>query len=345
MQMDKRIAAISTKNLEIGYKIKGGRYNVVHRGLNLNLMQGEVTCLLGLNGEGKSTLLRSLCEFQPALGGEILLMGRDVKSYSAHELALTIGVVLTEKTAAGGISVYELVSLGRHPHTKFFGQLKNEDHRIIENSLKLVGVWHKAEFKVSELSDGERQKVMIAKALAQECPVIILDEPTAFLDVTSRIETMTLLRDLARKQDKTILLSTHDLDLAIQMSDKLWLLSKEYGFSSGAPEDLILNGSMHRFFSKDGISFNSSTGRFTSEPPQRSISVEGESNTVFWVGNALVRNGISPTSCKEKCSRINCISPTRIELYGGDDTTDAKDKMVFSSVEQLVYYIQSIDKI
>lgn len=337
--MEKRTAAISTKNLKVGYKIKNGRYNVVHENLNLNLMQGEVTCLLGLNGEGKSTLLRSLCEFQPALGGEILLMGRDIGSYSSHEVALTIGVVLTEKTAAGGISVYELVSLGRHPHTKFFGRLKAEDHKIIENSLKSAGVWHKAGFKVSELSDGERQKVMIAKALAQECPVIILDEPTAFLDVTSRIETMSLLRDLAIKQNKTILLSTHDLDIAIQMADRLWLLSKEYGFASGAPEDLILNGTMTKFFSKDGIGFDSATGKFASELPQRSICVGGEPETVFWVGNALLRNGMRAVAYEENCTGIYCKSHDEIKLSisleGGDfDTRN------FNSVENLIHYIQ-----
>lgn len=188
-----KVAAIETKGLCIGYLLKGGKRKVVHEDLNLQLVSGEVTCLLGLNGAGKSTLLRTLCGFQPPLGGEIRLMGKPLSGYSQANFSLTVGVVLTEKTNAGGITVYELVSLGRHPYTGFFGQLKKRDHVIIEQSLEAAGIAHKANNYVSELSDGERQKAMIAKALAQQCPIILLDEPTAFLDVTSRIETMVLV--------------------------------------------------------------------------------------------------------------------------------------------------------
>lgn len=211
-----KVAAIETKGLCIGYLLKGGKRKVVHEDLNLQLVSGEVTCLLGLNGAGKSTLLRTLCGFQPPLGGNTF-DGKPLSGYSQANFSLTVGVVLTEKTNAGGITVYELVSLGRHPYTGFFGQLKKRDHVIIEQSLEAAGIAHKANNYVSELSDGERQKAMIAKALAQQCPIILLDEPTAFLDVTSRIETMVLLHRLAVEQEKAVLLSTHDLDLAIQM--------------------------------------------------------------------------------------------------------------------------------
>ena len=179
---------IEASHLSIGYLLKGGKRKVIHEDLNLHLQAGEVTCLLGLNGAGKSTLLRTLCGFQPPLSGEIRLMGKPLASYSQSNFSLTVGVVLTEKTNAGGITVYELVSLGRHPYTGFFGQLKKHDKEIIEQSLEAAGIAHKAQNYVSELSDGERQKAMIAKALAQQCPIILLDEPTAFLDVTSRIE-------------------------------------------------------------------------------------------------------------------------------------------------------------
>ena len=182
-----RIPVIKTSDLSIGYILKGGQKKRVHDALDLNLYPGEVTCLLGLNGAGKSTLLRTLCGFQPPLGGEIELMGKPLNSYSQGDFSRLVGVVLTEKTNAGGITVYELVSLGRHPYTGFFGQLRQEDRRIIEESLAAAGIAHKAYNYVSELSDGERQKAMIAKALAQQCPIILLDEPTAFLDVTSRI--------------------------------------------------------------------------------------------------------------------------------------------------------------
>ena len=237
-----RIPVIRTKNLSIGYVLKGGHLKLVHDALDLNLYPGEVTCLLGLNGAGKSTLLRTLCGFQPSLGGEIELKGKPLASYSQGDFSRMVGVVLTEKTNAGGITVYELVSLGRHPYTGFFGQLRQDDRRIIEESLAAAGIAHKARNYVSELSDGERQKAMIAKALAQQCPIILLDEPTAFLDVTSRIETMVLLHKLAVEQQKAILLSTHDLDLAIQLGDCLWLQEKKRPMACGTPEDLIMGG-------------------------------------------------------------------------------------------------------
>lgn len=164
------IPAIETFDLEIGYLLKGKKKKLVNEGLQLSLKPGEVTCLLGLNGAGKSTLLRTLCGFQKPLAGSIHLQGKPLTDYSQRLFSLTVGVVLTEKTNAGGITVYELVSLGRHPYTGFFGQLKKKDHEIIRQSLEAAGISHKAKNYVSELSDGERQKAMIAKALAQQCP-------------------------------------------------------------------------------------------------------------------------------------------------------------------------------
>ncbi len=303
---------IDTSGLRIGYPLKGGRQKVIHEGLDLQVYAGEVTCLLGLNGAGKSTLLRTLCGFQPPLSGTIRIMDKPLTSYSQTDFSLTVGVVLTEKTNAGGITVYELVSLGRHPYTGFFGQLKPHDRDIIEESLEAVGIQHKAQNYIAELSDGERQKAMIAKTLAQQCPIILLDEPTAFLDVTSRIETMVLLRKLAVEQQKAILLSTHDLDLAIQMGDRLWLQQKGKPMSIGTPEDLILNGSFESFFSKEGIVFDPATGKLNAERPHKPIGVEGDFLTSYWVGNALIRNGYRPSTFNNEYININCLSPNRI---------------------------------
>lgn len=306
--------AIETKNLRIGYILKGKKQKVIHDGLDLQLRSGEVTCLLGLNGAGKSTLLRTLCGFQQPLGGEIHLLGKSLSSYSQGRFSLTVGVVLTEKTNAGGITVYELVSLGRHPYTGFFGQLKTIDREIIEQSLDAVGIAHKSRNYVSELSDGERQKAMIAKALAQQCPIILLDEPTAFLDVTSRIETMVLLHRLATQQQKAILLSTHDLDLAIQMGDRLWLQEKGRPMASGTPEDLILSGAFETFFGKEGIVFDPSTGKLNTKAPVCPIGVEGDFLTSYWVGNALIRNGYRPAPVMEDIICVNCLSPHKLLL-------------------------------
>lgn len=305
---------ITTNALAIGYPLKGGRQKVVHERLDLQVLPGEVTCLLGLNGAGKSTLLRTLCSFQPPLRGEIHLQGKPLTAYSPLQLSLLLGVVLTEKTNAGGITVYDLVSLGRHPYTGFFGQLKATDHRIIHEALQAVGIGHKAQAYVSELSDGERQKAMIAKTLAQECPIIILDEPTAFLDVTSRIETMVLLRQLAVRQNKAILLSTHDLDLAIQMGDRLWLLEKGRALTSGSPEDLILTGAFESFFQKDGIVFDPATGKLNTQRPDKPIGVEGDFTTAYWVGNALIRNGYKPSPVDPSTINIHCHTPQHLTL-------------------------------
>jgi iron complex transport system ATP-binding protein len=307
-------SVIETSGLVIGYAQKGRERTVVHGSLQLQLYAGELTSLLGLNGAGKSTLLRTLCGFQPALGGQIRIKGRPLSDCSQEELSRIIGVILTEKTNAGGITAAELVALGRHPYTGFFGRLKAEDRRIVADSLEAVGMTHKSAAYISELSDGERQKVMIAKALAQQCPVIILDEPTAFLDVMSRIETMSLLHHLAAEQGKAILLSTHDLDLAIQMSDCLWLQEKGRDMMCGTPEDLILSGAFETFFHKKGITFDPLTGKLAAGKPACPIAVEGDFNTGYWVGNALIRNGFRPSPAEASGVKITCSGPDRITL-------------------------------
>ena len=270
--MDSRIA-IEARSLCIGYPGRGGRRRtVVHPSLDLTLLRGEVTALLGRNGAGKSTLLRTLCGLQRPLGGEVLIEGRPLADYRAGELSARVGVVLTERTQAGGISVYDLVSLGRYPHTGFFGTLGEKDHSIVREAMDAVGIAGKAEKSVAELSDGERQKAFIAKVLAQECPIILLDEPTAFLDVTSRIETMATLRHLARTQDKAILLSTHDLDTALQLADRLWLqpactveeaagLRPAAPLICGTPETLVEDGSLAGFFGTEAIRFDPESRR------------------------------------------------------------------------------------
>lgn len=239
---------IAIHQLSIGYRLKGGKQKRIKEGINENLLPGEVTCLMGRNGAGKSTLIRTLAGFQPPLSGEILYEGKPIDRLPEGEKARLLGVVLTDKTNAGGITVFELVSLGRHPHTGFFGSLKERDREIILASMEKAGIAHKAQSYVAELSDGERQKAMIAKALAQECPVILLDEPTAFLDLNSRIETMLLLRKLAEEEKKSILLSTHDIELAIRMGTRFWLMKKGKDFLSGAPEELIASGIFDEYF-------------------------------------------------------------------------------------------------
>ena len=203
---------------------------------------------------------------------------------------------------------------------------------------------HKAGCPVSELSDGERQKSMIAKALAQQCPVILLDEPTAYLDITSRMETMSLLRRLALEQQKAILLSTHDMELAIQMCDCLWLLSEKPPEPSeekppmrcGTPEDLILSGAFETFFDKKGITFDTLTGKLTVDKPAIPIYVEGETISAHWVGNALIRNGFRPASIHESDSRIYCHDPRNFSLFLSDTASEIKASSIAELLTALI---------
>jgi iron complex transport system ATP-binding protein len=321
---------LEASSLKIGYSDSMPLYECIN---TIQLKTGQLTSLLGLNGAGKSTLLRTLCGLLPPLVGDIIVLGRALKDYSQSELATVIGVVLTDRTNAGGITVRELVSLGRYPYTGFFGRLNNNDRRLIDEALDATGMLFKANSSVLELSDGERQKVMIAKVLAQQCPIIILDEPTAFLDVTSRLETIALLRRLTAEQGKTVLMSTHDLDTAIQMSDCLWLLRQGEALRSGTPEDLILSGDFGNFFDRDDIRFDVASGKLTAKRQLHPVIVEGDDKTAFWVGNALIRNGFSPVdmSVTDIECRIVCHAPDRIAFIINNE-----DERLVSSVAQLI---------
>ena len=245
-------------NLAIGYQRKGS-VKTVAADINAAIRQGELTCLLGANGVGKSTLLRTLSAFQPKLAGEIMIEEREIGEYTDKELSRMIGVVLTEKPDVRNMTVNELVSLGRSPYTGFWGRNSKEDLRIVDESLEQVGISGLSSRLVETLSDGERQKVMIAKALAQQTPVIYLDEPTAFLDFPSKVEVMLLLRRISREQRKTVFLSTHDLELTLQIADRIWLMDAKKGLSIGTPHELGEAGILRHFVERQGIHFDSHT--------------------------------------------------------------------------------------
>ena len=252
---------VEIRNLSIGYKTKN-RFKPLVKNLSADLFGGELTCLLGANGVGKSTLLRTLSGFLPKLAGEIHILGKVIGDYSDKELARTIGVVLTERPNVGDLSVTELIGLGRSPYTGFWGRLNTIDETVVRNVISRIKIEELADRQVLTLSDGEWQKVMIAKTLAQETPLICLDEPTAFLDFPSKVEIMHLLLHLTRRAGKTIFLSTHDLELALQIADTLWLMDKKNGMTIGTPDELRLNGSIENFFRCDGVVFDRETGFF-----------------------------------------------------------------------------------
>ena len=260
---------IRLTDVSIGYRWRKG-LRTVATGITAGINSGELTCLLGRNGAGKSTLLRTLAGFQPRLAGSISIEGRELDDYSDRELAQRLGVVLTERPDVQQMTAWELVAMGRSPYTGFWGRLNSDDERVVDEAIALVGIEALAERQVTTLSDGERQKVMIAKALAQQTSIIFLDEPTAFLDYPSKVETLLLLRRISREAGKTIFLSTHDLELALQVADRLWLMQggegpspqKGSALAIGTPRELADLGVLARFIeSGEGVSFDPSTMR------------------------------------------------------------------------------------
>ena len=267
---------LTLKNLVVGYP-DGRHTRQLNHAANEEAHDGMLTCLIGANGAGKSTLLRTIAGFQLPLEGTVLLGGDDVRALSPRQRAERMAVVLTDRPDVMCTTVWEMVATGRAPFTGFWGRLSGKDRNIVTRSLRLVGIEWMADRTVASLSDGERQKVMIAKALAQQTPVVLLDEPTAFLDYPSRVEVMQLLLNIAHEEHKTVLLSTHDLDLALQTADRICLFEKERGekkeeeegkeerkekgkekeketngnkmskIISGTPQELVSNGSISRF--------------------------------------------------------------------------------------------------
>ncbi|MBQ8099281.1 MAG: ABC transporter ATP-binding protein [Bacteroidaceae bacterium] len=250
------------QNLNTGYR-QSGREKTLSRQLSAQLYSGELTCLIGSNGVGKSTLLRTMARLQSPLSGEVLLFGKPLHDYASHDLACQVGIVLTDKLAASNLRAEELVAMGRLPYSGFWGGLRQHDREVIANSLRLVGMDSFAQRRLWSLSDGELQKLMIAKALAQETPVILLDEPVAFLDFPSKVEVLGLLRKLAREQKKAILLSIHDLELALQSADCIWLLTSDGHLAQGSPAELAQAGKLDFFFAQSRLSFNRETLQYT----------------------------------------------------------------------------------
>lgn len=331
----KRKTVISAENISIGYsRTKSNSEMNLYNNLSFELFSGELVCLLGSNGAGKSTLLRSISNSQPILSGVVSLKGKNIESYSEKDLSKIVGLVLTDKTSVGGLTVRELVELGRYPYTGFWGKLDKEDRQIIDRVINDVGISHKANSYIAELSDGERQKAMIAKVLAQECPIILLDEPTAFLDIKSNIEIMNLLRILAHDHGKTILMSTHNIDLALLLSDRLWLLSPLSGLESGVTEDIVLSGKLDGFFKGENIQFNKETGTFIPRFRGRiKASINTNSDLCYhWTKNFLERNDVSVTDDETEASfDVEVISSASIHVRIADEYYHFNDYNQLSS--------------
>lgn len=251
---------LSTSNLSIGYSSKK-EVNCIAQNLNLELQTGKLISLIGANGIGKSTLLRTLTGIQKPLSGTVFLNGKEIEHYTPIELAQNLSLVLTEKLPPSNLTVFELVALGRQPYTNWIGTLSTDDLEKINQAIQLTQIEHLTTKKHYEISDGQLQKVLIARALAQDTPVIILDEPTTHLDLLHKVSLFKLLKKLASETQKCILLSTHDLDLAIQLSDEMIVMTEE-NVIQDQPCNLISKGVFSSLFNDETIVFDEQKGKF-----------------------------------------------------------------------------------
>lgn len=258
--MERDNIILSAEQLSIGYSNKK-ESAVIADGININLSKGKLIALIGANGIGKSTLLRTLTGIQMPLKGIVLLKGRKVSDYNAKELAQTLGIVLTESLPPSNLTVFELVALGRQPYTNWLGTLSPEDIEQVNKAIQLTQIEHLIHKRHFEISDGQLQKVLIARALAQDTPLIILDEPTTHLDLLHKVNLLRLLKRLTSETGKCILYSTHDLDLALQLSDEMVVMTPD-SVTQDTPQNLITNKIFDKLFNDENISFDAQKGGF-----------------------------------------------------------------------------------
>ncbi len=332
-----RQAILKLVNLEIGYG-SHTHSTALLPPLNLQLHSGEFVAVVGPNGAGKSTLFRTISGFQPALGGEVLLNARPIKKMNMAERARQLAVVFTDYPDDFYLKTEEVVTTGRYPYTDFWARLTKNDLRLIDESMDSCGVGQLKGRRLISLSDGERQKVMVAKALAQDTPLILLDEPAAFLDYPSKIELMELLRKLAKEQSKTILFSSHDLDLVLRNADKVWLVAHNQEVKDDIPEQLVLDGAINAYFDNNQLVFDSLKGHFIVQNTRsKTIFNAIEDNLIHkWASNALLRNGFEISEKEEE--NLMYIS------YSSDEFSLKKDGEThkFDKLADMIQYLNRL---
>ena len=278
--------------LSLGYTKQGKRKELL-QDLSFQLYSGELTCLLGPNGVGKSTLIKAILGEVSPWEGALVLDQQELSSYGIEERAKRIAVVLSEPNYPGNLTVGQLVALGRTPHMGWMGKLGAEDRKWVDQALSDTRLTALQDERLGELSDGQRQKAMIARALAQDGNVLVLDEPTAHLDLINRLEIMTLLREISQEKEKAVLVVTHDLDIALETADRFWILNCGLPLLSGKPEDLVLSGQIQALFPSDRYQFNVARGRVEWSQAMPDFQIEGPAEQAYWVKKALVKAGIT----------------------------------------------------
>lgn len=324
--------ALNTQKLAIGY---GG--NTLLDNLDLQLEKGRLTCLLGPNGIGKTTLIRTMAGLQKALAGEINVDGKPIHQYSKRQLAEKISLVLTERFRSWNTTVFDLVSLGRYPYTGWDGKLSLEDLAKVEEAIQLTHLSFIAHQSIDTLSDGQLQTAMIARALAQDGDIMILDEPTAHLDLSNKIEIMLLLRSLVQKTNKAILVSTHELELAINMADELWICTCGVPMICGMPEELMMSGQLSNIFKGKNFSLDAQTGSFLiTHEAQLPVSIEAEERDFRWISQALAKAGF--ISSQE--------APLSVQKKDNQDWILVRNQLSekFISLQHLIDRLKQLDK-
>ncbi len=324
---------IELKGLSVGYKQAGEARLEILNDLNLKSAHGEMVALIGSNGIGKSTLLRTLAGFQPWFSGSISIGGKGLETFDHRELACIMSFVSTESVRVPNLSVFDLVAYGRFPYTNWIGMLTEEDNFIVSEAIEKVGLRGFERRSVLQISDGERQRAMIARALAQDTPLIVLDEPTAYLDVSNKYEIFHLLQVLAAEKNKTVILSTHDLNIALREVDKLWIVTAK-GNYQGAPEDAVLNGWLNHIFTNEHVGFDAEEGDFFFRKKFREkVKVDGTGLPFTWTLRALNRKGYQIVSHAEPDFRI-------IATEGNWELIRRGNSVQFKSIYQLLAFLE-----
>ncbi len=338
--MNRERQTIRIENLSTGYR---NRKTVmkVNEGISLSAAKGKLIFLTGPNGSGKTTLLKTITGTLRPLKGSIFIKEREITSLRGNAISKIVSVVLTSIPDPGYLTVEEIVTLGRAPYTGFKNRLTEDDNKIIEKSIEMLSLSPLGKRLFSELSDGEKQKTMIARALCQNTDIICMDEPSSHLDFPSRIELISFLKTIAEKENKTVIISSHDLNTALNSADIIWLIEKSNTIHSGAPEDLALSGIIGKVFNRGNFRFSEKTGEFLSESSfSKTITADGPEEAVFWTGKALRKEGLRISHNTEYSGPPEEIKDLLTVRSSGKSYVWSYKKRVFRSIYEVVCFIK-----